>query len=81
MNWTRWRREADTAVIDASYAAMMLGEADIGRDLLIIFSDGLDTSSWLTEKQVLEAARRADVVVYGVAVRGTDRPDFLRELS
>jgi VWFA-related protein len=70
-----------TAVVDGAYAAMMLGELDIGRDLLIIFSDGLDTASWLTAPQVLEAARRADVVVYGVAVRGRDRPDFLRELS
>jgi VWFA-related protein len=71
----------ETAVVDASYAAMMLGETDVGRDLLIVFSDGVDTASWLTPGQVLEAARRADVVVYGVAVRGTDRPDFLRELS
>jgi VWFA-related protein len=70
-----------TAVMDASYAAIMLAEADVGRDLLIVFSDGLDTASWLTEKQVLEAARRADVVVYTVALRGQDRPDFLRELS
>jgi VWFA-related protein len=71
----------ETAVLDATYSAMMLGEQDIGRDLLIIFSDGLDTSSWLTARQVLDAARRADVVVYAVAVRGTDRPVFLRELT
>jgi len=71
----------ETAMIDASYAAMMVGETDVGRDLVIVFSDGVDTSSWLTVGQVLEAARRADVVVYGVSVRGMDRPDFLRELS
>ena len=71
----------ETAVIDGSFAAMMLGETDIGRDLLIVFSDGVDTSSWLTGAQVLEAARRSDLVVYGVSVRGTDRPEFLRELS
>lgn len=71
----------ETAIIDASYAGLMVGESDVGRELLIVFSDGVDTASWLTEKQVLEAARRADVVVYGVAVRGTEKPDFLRELG
>jgi VWFA-related protein len=71
----------ETAVIDGSYAAMMLAEVDVGRDLLIVFSDGVDTASWLTEAQALEAARRADVVVYGVSVRGQDRPEFLKELT
>ena len=42
----------------------------IGRrpGLLIVFSDGVDTSSWLRADAVLDAARRADVVVYGVSV-------------
>jgi len=71
----------ETAVIDGSYAAMMLSEAAIGRDLLIVFSDGVDTSSWLTESQVLAAARRSDVVVYGVSVRGTLEPGFLGRLT
>jgi VWFA-related protein len=71
----------ETAVIDGSYVAMMLGETDIGRDLLIVFSDGVDTSSWLTEGQVLDAARRSDVVVYGVSVRGTVEPEFLGRLT
>jgi VWFA-related protein len=73
--------QGETAVVDASYAALMLGETDVGRDLLIVFTDGVDTASWLTSGQVLDAARRADVVVYGVAVRGTEKPEFLRELS
>jgi len=75
------QQRAETAVIDGSYAAMMLGETDIGRDLLIVFSDGVDTSSWLTESQVFDAARRCDVVIYGVSVRGTVKPDFLGKLT
>jgi len=70
-----------TAVIDGSYAAMMLGETEIGRDLLIVFSDGVDTSSWLTESQVLDAARRSDVVIYGVSVGGTVESEFLGKLT
>jgi len=46
-----------------------------------VFSDGVDTASWLPGDRVLDAARRSDVVVYGVSVRSTERPDFLRELS
>jgi len=71
----------ETAAIDGSYAAMLLAEAEVGRDLVIVFSDGVDTSSWLTAAQVLEAARYADVVVYGVTLRGADRPELLRGLS
>jgi Ca-activated chloride channel family protein len=71
----------ETAVIDASYAAVMLGDTDVGRDLVIVFSDGVDTASWLSGDRVLDAARRSDVVVYGVSVRSAERPDFLRELS
>ena len=75
------RPRGETAVIDGSYVAMMLGETDIGRDLLIVFSDGVDTSSWLTEGQVLDAARRSDVVIYGVSVSGTVEPEFLGRLT
>ena len=69
----------NTALIDGAYAAMMLGASDVGRDLVILFSDGFDTASWLPASSVLESARRADVVVYGVSARGP--APFLRDLS
>jgi VWFA-related protein len=78
---TEVQARGETAVIDGSYAAMMVGEADVGRDLMIVFSDGVDTSSWLTDSQVLEAARRSEVIVYGVSVRGTVEPKFLSRLT
>jgi VWFA-related protein len=71
----------DTALVDGSYAAMMLGESDPGRALVIVFSDGLDTSSWLPADAVLDTAKRSDVVVYGVSVRSQLKPEFLRDLS
>jgi VWFA-related protein len=37
--------------------------------LLLLFSDGIDTSSWLTARKVLDAARRSDVVIYPVSAR------------
>jgi VWFA-related protein len=70
-----------TALIDGAYAGIMVGESDAGRGLLIVFSDGVDTSSWLRAEAVLDAAKRADVVAYGVSVASRLKPDFLREMT
>jgi VWFA-related protein len=70
-----------TALVDGTYTAMMLGGADAGRDLLIVFSDGLDTASWLTAANVLDAARRVEVTAYGVSIRGGRKPQFLADLA
>jgi VWFA-related protein len=69
----------NTALIDGAYAAMALTASDVGRDLVILFSDGFDTASWLAAASVLESARRADAVVYSVSARGP--APFLRDLS
>ena len=72
--------EGQTSLIDAAHTGMLLGESDAGRSLLIVFSDGVDTASWLTADAVLETARRGDVVVYSVEV-GERRASFPRDLS
>jgi VWFA-related protein len=59
----------NTSVIDAAFAGLALREADEGRTLMLLFSDGRDTASWLTARTVLDAARRTDVVMYPVTVR------------
>jgi VWFA-related protein len=69
-----------TSLVDASFMGMMIGESDVGRSLLIVFTDGVDTRSWLTPDAVLETAKRCDVVVYGVEV-GKHLSSFPRELS
>jgi len=71
----------DTAVIDAVYAGIVLGESDVGRGLMIVFSDGSDTASWLTAERVLNTARRSDIVVYAVSTRIRNRPEFLGDLA
>ena len=71
----------DTALVDGIYAAMMLGESDIGRALLIAFSDGVDTSSWLSADAVVDTARRSDSVVYSVSTEVEKNNPFLRDLS
>ena len=69
-----------TALVDGIYAGMMLGESSVGRALLIVLSDGVDTASWLTPERVLQTARRSDIVAYSVAV-GRQRLEVLRDLA
>jgi VWFA-related protein len=57
-----------TAVFDATFAALALREADQGRTLVLLLSDGRDTSSWLTARKLVQAARRTDVVLYPVTI-------------
>jgi Ca-activated chloride channel homolog len=71
----------DTALIDAVYTGMMVGESDVGRALLIVFSDGLDTASFLTPEVMLDTAKRSDVVVYAVVAGGSPKIPFLHDLS
>jgi Ca-activated chloride channel family protein len=69
-----------TSLIDATFTGTMIGESDVGRSLLLVFSDGVDSASWLTADAVLDTAKRSDIVVYGVEV-GQRRLSFLRDLS
>jgi Ca-activated chloride channel family protein len=71
----------ETAIVDAIYAGIMLGESDVGRGLLIVFSDGMDTASWLTSEMVLNTARRSDIVVYAVSAQSRLKPEFLHDLT
>lgn len=71
--------EGDTSLVDGIYTAMMIGESDAGRSLLIVFSDGVDTASFLPADAVLDTAKRSDVVVYGVSVGARVR--LLRDLA
>jgi VWFA-related protein len=78
------RPAGETALIDGAYAAMVVAQSagpDVHRGLVIVFTDGADTISWLTPDRVLDASRRADAVVYGVIVRSRNKASFLHELS
>ncbi len=55
-----------TAMWDALFAGLSYTAGDTGRSLVLLFTDGVDNSSWLTEKQVTEALKRAEAVVYAV---------------
>jgi len=82
------RQEGDTSLIDASYAAIVTAESDTARGLVIVFSDGQDTGSFLLADNVLATAKRADSVVYTVLEpapsfprAGSSQPRFLNDLA
>jgi len=55
-----------TAMNDALYTALRLLEPGLARQVVVVFSDGRDNQSWLSDDAMVEAARRSDAVVYGV---------------
>lgn len=75
------RAQGGTALVDGVYLALAVGETSAGRGLAIVFSDGVDTASWLSVDAVLQVARRAGLVVYAVSAIDTSKPPaFLRDL-
>lgn len=75
------RSFGNTSIIDASYAALLVAESQPGRPLLIVFSDALDTSSWLSSDMVLYIAQRSDAVIYAITMGQHPKITFLRDLT
>lgn len=67
-------RAEGTAVLDAVCAGARLLAAEPGRKALIVISDGIDTASAASADQAVEAAQRADLLLY--AIRVYDREAF-----
>lgn len=70
-----------SSLIDASYAGLVLAESGSELPLIIIFSDGRDTLSWLTDDTVLETAKRNDSVVYAISTSRRPQKSFLKNLT
>jgi len=74
--------QGSTSLTDAAFAAITLPPSRLSRTLALIFTDGDDSSSWLSASTVVDAARRTDAVVYGVtlsaAASGGGTPDERR---
>ena len=72
----RVRAAGATALYDGTFAALALREQTVGRTVVLVFSDGYDTASWLDPRDVLDAAQRSDVVVYGVRLDAVTRDSW-----
>lgn len=76
------RTEGATALRDAVFATLQLVPTDRTRPVVIVFSDGRDTASWLPASALLDAVRRAGVVIHAVDLVDATDPysPFLSEL-
>ena len=70
-----------TALLDGIHAAIMTTQAEAGRSLVIVCTDGRDTMSWLQVDEVSEVARRSNAVIYGVAAGRARRWAELKDLT
>ena len=69
-----------TPLYDATLGALDAIQPARGRRALVLLSDGNDRYSSATAAEALERARRADVMIYPVAL-GSARPPLFAELS
>ena len=70
-----------TALRDAVHLAIQLDPHDRARSLLLVFTDGHDTVSWLTEDAVLDTVRRSGVVIHVVRVESDAFLDRLTQAA
>lgn len=71
----------ETAVVDGVYVAMMTAQSADGRPLVVVFTDGLDTVSWLRDADLISATKRASAVIYTVATGPARQWTFLKDLA
>jgi VWFA-related protein len=70
--------KGSTSLRDALYAALLLTDSRRGRPLVLVFSDGRDRGSWLSEDTLRTVARSSDAVIDAVLVGDEGQP-FLEE--
>ena len=70
-----------TALRDAVHLAIQLDPHDRARSLLLVFTDGHDTVSWLTEDAVLDTVRRSGAVIHAVRVESDPFLDRLTQTA
>jgi VWFA-related protein len=71
----------NTAIMDGAYVALAVTLAETGRSLVVVCTDGYDTSSWLQPEEVLESAKRSNAVVYAVTAAKARRRSPLQDLA
>ena len=62
------KADGGTALRDATFAGLALRGAAKTRTLILLFSDGVDTASILSEDRVARIASRSDATVYAIGI-------------
>jgi VWFA-related protein len=62
-----------TALYDAVFlAADEKLKQEVGRKVMVVITDGEDTSSKMRKEEAIQAAQKNDVLIYGIGVRGDE---------
>lgn len=69
-----------TSLYDALIRSLDLLENETGRRAIVVLSDGVDRYSTASDGDVLNRARRSDVMMYPIAL-GRERPGLFAELA
>ena len=75
------RPQGLTSVMDGVYVALTATLDQPGRFLVVVCTDGADTSSWLQPAEVLEVAKRSNAVIYAVTSADAKKSDALKQLA
>jgi VWFA-related protein len=70
-----------TALRDALQLALSLRTRDRSRPLVLVFTDGDDTTSWIGEDAILDTARRCGVVIHAIRSQSNRFLDRLTEMA
>jgi VWFA-related protein len=70
-----------TSIMDGVYVALTSTFDQRIRSLIVVCTDGGDTTSWLQASEVLDAAQRANAVVYAVTASDGRRSPALKEIA
>ena len=70
-----------TSIMDGVYVALMSTLDQPGRFLVLVCTDGSDTTSWLRQEEVAAASQRANAVVYAVTPGDGRRSPALKRLA
>jgi VWFA-related protein len=62
-----------TGLYDAIHTALLLARSGNARALALVFTDGRDNSSWLTESDLLATAKRSATVLYVVGLPSSNQ--------
>ncbi len=58
-----------TGLNDALYAGLKLVGEGEGRPMVLLFTDGLDNASWLTDEELLDVVRESAAVIHVVGIQ------------
>ena len=65
----RLKPGGNTALLDSVYTSLVTTQDAIGATLIVVYTDGVDTASWLDGDELIDAADRSNAVVDAVVAR------------